>query len=386
MLTEKNSWQHFLTKMTAFTSKGWVLTLDLSKLGEAVSEQKRKLLNELLNELHKNKTLTFFDSDNPNFIFLYFPQTGQDDIRALLIKIQFLLGLSFHIDSDEASSFYTIYHLSDDWKKLKETFSDKVIQENVKIEKKQITKPSCTFSPSLLGKIEKNLYQADISSLMRHQSVCAIVGSGRPVELFEETYVSLSDLKKALCPNVDISESPWLLDNLFEVLDKRVLESLSHHDSDGFRKNFSINIAVNTLLTPEFEKFSKSVDDNLKSSILLELKLSDIFNNTSVFMVAKSYALSEGYRLCVDGLTADLLPFVNREKLQASFVKLQWDESLLKRTDDEMFINALKKNNPQNVILCHVDDARALKWGQDLGIKIYQGYYIQKLLYQFPRQ
>ena len=95
MLTEKNSWEYFLNKMTGFTSKGWVLILDLSKLGSVISEAKKELLNELLKELHRNKTLTFFETDTPNLICLYFPETGQDSIHALLVKIQFLLGLSF---------------------------------------------------------------------------------------------------------------------------------------------------------------------------------------------------------------------------------------------------------------------------------------------------
>ena len=386
MLTEKNAWQYFLSKMTALTAKGWVLVLDLSKAEVAISEQKKELLSELLKEQHQSKALTFFDNDTSSQFFLYFSEESKDRIYALLIKIQFLLGLSFQINQNNENGFYAIYHLPEDKEKLQEKFLNKeLVNTQPVIKKTEVIKTEQVLSPSWIGKIEKSLFQADISSLMRHQSVCAIVGKNRPVELFEETYVPLGDLQKALCPDADIFESAWLQDSLFEVLDKRVLDNLSHHDSGGFRKDFSLNISVNTLLTPDFERFNKSLNDNLKSSILLEVRLGDVLNNPSVFLAARSYVLSEGFRLCIDCVTADTLPFVDKKKLGASFIKLQWDESLLSQSENKTFLNALKANDPNSVILYHIDDARAIKWGNNLGINIFQGYYVQKLLYQIPR-
>ena len=245
---------------------------------------------------------------------------------------------------------------------------------------------SMPFTPALLAQLEKSLRQADLSSLMRRQAVCALVGRAQPVELFEEIYVALADLKKALCPTVDIYQSPWLLDRLLETLDKRVLENMMHHDAGAFRKNFSLNIAVKTILSPDFQAFNESIDPLYRKSILLEIKQHDIFSNLSAFLAARTFISEQGYRLCIDMVSADSLSFVRREKLGADFVKLLWNEDLLALSKKESFVKNLKDNDPSHIILCHVDDKRAIEWAQSLGISLFQGYFVQKLLYQRPKK
>ncbi len=395
MILEKNNWQNFLNKMTALSAKGWILRLDLAHMTPPLSDSKRSLLQDLLVEAQKEKRFSILDNPNPNDVFLYFAENKQDDLQALSIKLLFHLGLSFDSSPTGQVPVFTVYHLSEDWQKLQRLF----LMENVKSPaiSPQIATSSFTpvlppqtsfnvpFTPALLAQLERNLEQADLSTLMRHQSVCALVGKAQPVELFEEVYVALGDLKKAMCPTVNIYESPWLLDRLLETLDKRVLENMVHHDSGAFRKNFSLNIAVNTLLSPDFERFNESLEDSFKSSILLEVKQSDVFNNLSAFLAARSFVLSEGYRLCIDTVTADSLAFIDKEKLGASFIKLLWSPELLHENKNESFLNSIQANDPSSIILCRVDDKRAIEWGQKLGLSLFQGYYIQKLLYQMPR-
>ena len=350
---------------------------------KGVNEQKKKLLDDLLQELHQNKRLTLFNDSETNEIFLYFQDGTQDDIESLLIKIQFVLGGDFSSQNSKENSFYTIYQLSKDWQQIRDEFSKKE-DNRVYIQKKELPVVSQKhFTTALLTLLEKNLSQSDISPLIRRQSVCAVVGGSRPTELFENIYVSVPDLKKALCPDVDVFESPWLFDKLMETVDKRMLENVSQHDSGSFRKNFSIDICVSTLLTKDFEKFNSGLDPKLKSSVLLEIKQRDIFSNLSAFLAAKSYIISEGFRFCIDAVTADSLAFINREKLGASFIKLKWDENLL--AENEAFSKALQDNNPANIILYDVDSAKAIDWGQKQEINIFQGYYVQKLLYQNPK-
>ena len=71
--------------------------------------------------------------------------------------------------------------------------------------------------------------------------------------------------------------------------------------------------------------------------------------------------------------------------MNASLLKLEWNEELSQHSQDSVFLESLKKNNAENIILSDVDSAKAIEWGQKLGINIFQGYYFQKLLYQIPR-
>ena len=84
-------------------------------------------------------------------------------------------------------------------------------------------------------------------------------------------------------------------------------------------------------------------------------------------------------------VSADSLQLIDRKKLQADFIKLMWSEALLEEAQNPDFIKALKNNDPSRIILCRVDDKRAIELGKVLGLSLYQGYYVQKLLYQTPR-
>ena len=390
----QDSLVRFLENLTPSMEKGFILQLRLSilnlpNLSESISEVKK-----LFQVAQKSKKCQLLYSFEPNVFFIYFPESNQDEIKALLMKVQFILGTSLNSDLHNKNSYYRLYYIKSDLKELKVLASDKKSMPKPTIlrQKTQSLKPvlpeanfSVPFTPALLAQLEKSLFQADLSNLMRRQSVCALVGKAQPIELFEEIYVALADLKKALCPTVDIYQSPWLLDRLLETLDKRVLENISHHDAGAFKKNFSINIAVKTILSADFQTFDKSIAPEDKGSILLELKQYDIFSNLSSFLAARSFIKQQGYRFCVDMVDSDSLPFLKPDKLEADFIKLIWNTELLEKARTQSFIRALKVNNPTSIILCRVDDKRAVELGQALGLTLFQGYYIQKLLYQKSR-
>ena len=390
-----NQLYHFLESLTPTMAKGFMLQLSIDAITGLGSEDYLNEVKELLSVAQHEKKCQFFTDDQSNSVFVYFPENHQDDITALLIKIQFILGVSLTGDLKGKSPFYSLYHLKKDLDKLKNlTQQGKTTQRasiiSSKVQELQPVLPethfSMPFTPALLAQLEKSLRKADLSSLMRRQAVCALVGRAQPVELFEEIYVALADLKKAICPTVDIYQSPWLLDRMLETLDKRVLENMMHHDAGAFRKNFSLNIAVKTILSPDFQAFNESIDPLYRKSILLEIKQHDIFSNLSAFLAARTFISEQGYRLCIDMVSADSLSFVRREKLGADFVKLLWNEDLLALSKKESFVKNLKDNDPSHIILCHVDDKRAIEWAQSLGISLFQGYFVQKLLYQRPKK
>ena len=395
MMISSSALHLFLEKMTPSMTKGYMLQLCIDAIVGIGNENYLHEIKELLSAAQYEKKCQFFEDKQINSVFAYFPENHQDDISALLIKIQFILGVALTGNLNEKSPFYNLYHLKDDMDKLKNLTQEsknvsRISALSSKVQSLQPVLPETTFSmpftPALLAQLEKSLRQADLSSLMRRQAVCALVGYAQPIELFEEIYVALADLKKALCPTVDIYQSPWLLDRLLETLDKRVLDNMAHHDAGAFRKNFSLNNAVKTILSQDFQAFNESIDPLCRKSILLEVKQHDIFSNLSAFLAARSFIAEQGYRLCVDMVTGDSLSLLYREKLGAEFVKLLWNENLLTLSKDAKFIEAVKNNNPKHIILCHVDDKRAIEWAQSLGISLFQGYYIQKLLYQTPKK
>lgn len=377
----------FLEKIDKNQPKGWVLAFEFSKLTEQITPERFKALIENMKAFENERLFRLFFVDQD--VYLFFPETRLDDLKALLIKIKFMSGLNLFQGQKD---IYVIYHLTTDLSLLLGH-----LQKNTKEETKplatvssltqvfQSSNYSMPFTPALLGQLERALQHADLSNITRRQPVCAIVGKSPPMELFEEIYVALSDLRKALCPNVNIYESPWLLGRLLETLDKRVLENIIHHDAGSFKKNFSLNLAVKTILSPDFERFDETITPAFKETIFLEIKQSDIFDDIKAYLTAKRIAAAKGYRICIDMLTAESLPFIKREKLGADFIKLIWNPDLLHKAEQPAFIEHIKDNDASRIILCRVDDKIAVELGQALGISLFQGYYIQKLLYQNPK-
>ena len=185
------------------------------------------------------------------------------------------------------------------------------------------------LTPEMLAKVQKILSVADFSSFIRRQSICAIIGKSVPQRVFEEVYVSIPDLREMLLPDVDLTSNPWLFLSLSETLDKRVLETISRHDDGSLIGNFSVNINVSTILSDDFLAFDDNINVSMRSSIILELQLVDIFSDIKAFILAKTFAQARGYKVCIDGITVDKLKYLNRTNLNCDLMKIIWHPSFM---------------------------------------------------------
>ena len=251
----------------------------------------------------------------------------------------------------------------------------------------QVNRPKRVLTPTILGKLQKTLQMADFSSLIRRQAVCAVIGKSPPQMLFEEVYVSIADLRDTLLPGVDLTADPWLFQYLTETLDKRVLASISNHDDGSLNSNFSLNLNVSTILSDDFLEFDEDINVSMRSSIVLELQLMDIFSDIKAFILAKTFAQSRGYKICIDGITVDKLKYLNREKLDADLIKIIWHPTFMDVIrEDKHFTDYVNKAERARLILCRVDDPQAVEVGNSLGINLYQGRYIQRMLSNSSRK
>lgn len=392
MISTREEFVSFLEKTQMTSAKWWILHIRMRQL-EKVLESGRLLdVAQMLRTFEKGKLGRLFEIGGD--IFIYFPQTREDDMLALIVKIKFLSGPRLK----DKFAFYTIYQLQTQMDDLLDLLKPQEEKKEVEASTLQTT-PSSTvttpifqeppsfmpFRPILLAQLEKTLLQADLSNIIRNQPVCAIVGKSPPLELFKEVYVAITDLIKTLCPNVDVRRSPHLFNRLMETLDKRVLENVAHHDGGAYRKNFSLNLSVKSLSTEDFLRFDESLTASNKETILLEIKQSDICTNLASFLSVREKIQRKGYRFCMDLVTFDSLALVQREKLGLDMIKIIWSADILNKPLLDLSKKAIQKTNPERLILCHVDDKRAIDFAQNLGISIFQGYYIQKLLYKTPK-
>ena len=163
--------------------------------------------------------------------------------------------------------------------------------------------------------------------------------------------------------------------------------SVSRHDDGSLTSNFSLNLNVSTILSDEFLEFDENINPSQRSTIVLELQLTDIFSDIKAFILAKTFAQYRGYKICIDGITVDKLQYIDRGHLDGDLLKIIWHPSFMDIIkEDSHFTDYVNKAERARMILCRVDDPQAVEVGNSLGINLYQGRYIQRLLAAQPRK
>jgi hypothetical protein len=343
-----------------------------------------------------------FTLSNADLIFVYKIE-ADDDVQAVITRLRFMFADDPLLLDDipgVREHFCTWYEIARDYEQLLE--QAKLLAE-AEEKKRQVTEAASQqfaapqrrqggipLTPELLGKVEDALSQADLSSLVRRQSVCAIVGKAAPQQVSTELFVSIADLRAALIPNANFTSSPWLFQHMTETLDRRVLSLLSKNDDRSLTQDFSVNLNVATLLSPEFLKFDDNVRSASRGTIVIELQKADIFYDLGAYMFARDFVHERGYRICVDGLNHQALRFIDRARLGADLLKLVWSsdlpEVLSNPSEREKLSQLILERSPGRIIMCRCDDPEAIHAGQSLGLTLFQGRYVDQRLYDITQQ
>lgn len=392
----------YLRKIEKDIDQFHALIMATSKLqNQSLRSAQRQSLIETFENVIKKSGGEIFALPNDDMVVIFNVQAN-DEILACLVKVQFI----FHDDPMIRNAidlmqvgFAKIYSLDNGAVEFRDAVKNTVkILEEDKTSNKIITpaKPSFVsgirklrreLTPSMLAKMQKALSMMDFSSLIRRQSVCAVIGKSPPQMIFDEVFVSIADLRDMLMPDVDLTSNPWLFLYLTETLDKRVLVSVSRHDDGSLTSNFSLNLNVSTILSDDFLEFDENINPAQRSTIVLELQLADIFSDIKAFILAKTFAQYRGYKICIDGITVDKLQYIDRTHLDSDLIKIIWHPSFMDVIkEDKHFTDYVNKAERARMILCRVDDPQAVEVGNSLGINLYQGRYIQRLLAAQPRK
>jgi hypothetical protein len=233
--------------------------------------------------------------------------------------------------------------------------------------------------PLELGRAEEALARVDLSSFTRRQPVCAFVEDGKPEIVFTEVFVSIADLRETLMPRTDLTVNPWLFQHLTQTLDRRVMAQIARReDRTLLRDGFSINVNVSTVLSEEFLTFD---DDFAPSSqdVVLEMRVEDIFADPGSFAFARDFVMERGYRICIDGLNLNTFPYADTNRLGVAYAKLMWTPDLaayIGTTQGQELKQMLRDRKKGRTILARCDSDAAVKVGQQLGITLFQGRYV----------
>ncbi len=320
--------------------------------------------------------------------------------KSLLDKVAFQLRylfmddpLAYSADGKENENFSTLYDLGGDWKdfmnagkrKLEASAKQGAVNNLVNPERMAST-PSRKIkkmTPQRLANIERDLIPADLSRVIRKQPVCAAKEGNKIRPVFDEMYINIGHLRQLLMADVDFTSDRGLFKYLTQVLDEKVLELLRRHPARYFDRPVSVNLNVATLLSDKFAEFDAAIKPSIKVSLVIELQVADVFTDMEAFMVAKKAVQKMGYRVCLDGLTSLSFSQVDREQLGFDLAKLQWNasaENELNSKENKAVTEAVRRTGANRIILCRCDNRQAIEYGHAMGISLFQGRYIDKLV------
>ena len=340
-----------------------------------------------------------FGFRNDDIFIVYSDKVNDNQIKALLIKNELYFSADAKIKTIDAMN--RVFKLPEDKDALNYETSriesapaarQETAAGQTPVRRRFVLPPASEqnksqLTPAELARITKALANTDFSNMIRRQFVCVVLENIAPSPMFEEVFVSIADLGETIMPNVSLTATPWLFQDLTETLDKRVLTTVSRHDDGAFYRDFSLNLNVSSILSDDFKSFDEGIRENMKASIVLELQPTDIFSDFSMYVTARDFARKLGYKICIDGVNVRNLPYIDREKLGADFVKLMWQPDLSDvLAQDEALKEKLSDIGSNRTILCRVDDEKALNFAKELNITLLQGHYIQHLLNNAPRR
>ena len=314
------------------------------------------------------------------------------DIDYAILHLRFLFSEDPLIKSEERG-----YLPFCDWYDLTENYEDllrlgqKLVQDRADHDAKAAQArstagaeppPTTPLDPASLAVIESAIAQADLSTMIRRQPICAVSLDRQPEPIFFEIYTSIESLRRTVMPEVNIHANIWLFQDLTRHLDRCMIAYLAHNDEDLLRRAFSLNLNVATLLSPEFLDFDKAHNTG-KRSIVIEVQLTDIFADLGAYFFARDFLRERGYRFCLDGVTHLTLPLVERDRLGFDLVKVFWAPELIDHLSGnagEALRQAARRLGPERLILARCDSEQALEIGDSLGISLYQGRLLDEML------
>lgn len=319
-------------------------------------------------------------------------------IDEVILKLRYLfsddpLAQEEEDDSGTQLRFCTWYELEQDYARFMALArrmhdlahslpSSNAVGEGERAADPELEAPREPLDPDRLSKLEKAIRGSDISTLMRRQAVCLIAKGQSPKPVFNEIYVSIEELRRRVLPEVNLTSSRWLFMHLTEALDLRLLKALPELEAD-VQLSTSLNLNINTLLSEQFLSFDRLLRHYTKKSMIVELQLSDVFNDIGSYQFARDFARDRGYKICIDGLTHLSFPIVRRDELDADMLKMIWSPDLVDDTDRKRrakIREAIGRSGATRVVLCRCDNQQAIAYGESMGITMYQGRHIDRLV------
>jgi molybdenum-dependent DNA-binding transcriptional regulator ModE len=247
---------------------------------------------------------------------------------------------------------------------------------------KQLRPLTTTDIKNVMRAYEKFGTDKFVKAFVRSQDIAMNIAGKPPEPVMTEYFISMDLLRKPLFVDVEMRGSGRLFNEFTLVLDHILLQAFNHMHTTEAR--CSVNLNVESVFTEAFEAFLEATPQSKLEQVVFEFRQSNIVENFDEFQVARGLIKSKGAHIAVDQILPQTVGLVDLDYIGASIAKIHWRngaEEVLKERE-----RAIKYLIDCNVlpVLIRVDNERALEIGATMGINMYQGFHIDKLMGKKP--
>jgi EAL domain-containing protein (putative c-di-GMP-specific phosphodiesterase class I) len=140
----------------------------------------------------------------------------------------------------------------------------------------------------------------------------------------------------------------------------------------------SINLSVDTVHDRLMDIFAGHMEEKERANLHFEIACGDIFQDVTKATSAIEKLRKLGFGVIVDGLTLELLPYVRVNKFDTDLIKIHLGRHDVRMLGDDACIKAIRRLQLDKLVFSRCDHDGAIKIGETLNIRMYQGWLIDE--------
>jgi EAL domain-containing protein (putative c-di-GMP-specific phosphodiesterase class I) len=335
-----------------------------------------RIINRMFRTLESGRQVQLFPIGNDDLVIIV-NAGAQRDVANICERIRTLFETDpiTHLANGEADKFMLWFDLGLDAAMAIHTAQQlrQVVQKMPP--RNELAVPS--LGPVSLDEVQKKLAFANVIPFIRDQVALRIdpATNTSAIEFFE-FFMSVADVQKATSPNVNLLGDRWLFQDLSRTMDQRMLEAVARAPHARGVPAISLNLNLETCVTPTFQSFIERVEKGQK--VIVEVQAVDVLTNLQLYLDVEGALSQMGHAVLLDGLTTTAMSVLDVGRLKPDYVKLVWSPELLNTMDPKgsRTVAMVKQFGGDKMVLSRVDTADALQWGLRSGIGLFQGRFL----------
>ena len=226
----------------------------------------------------------------------------------------------------------------------------------------------------------------DLCPFIRSQSIYELQPDESWNSLFDESFMGLEEIKQTYFPHIDIKDPKHLFLDLCRVLDRSLLTILTQNYDSIKDLDLNLNLSIPTVLGIEFAQFTHRIPRASRQKIGFEIHCGDLTQDFTQTLSALETLRQESFKIALDGITPDMMGYINFDRFQADYIKINVSKDRTIMLKHEAIRNAIAAEPLEKIIFSHCDSQSALDTGIEMGITKFQGWLLDEKAHKWRKE